>query len=111
MMQMSKDLLPTLAPEAPAAVVARLAGALAVQRAGFQRGLGEAGTCVRATMVFDDMGSAPALNFHVELEGGVVQVFGEHVTSSTSSALKAEERGAAAATAIKTGLIRPRGAA
>ena len=38
--KMSKD-LPTLAPEAPAAVAARLAGALAVQRAGFQRGLGE----------------------------------------------------------------------
>jgi hypothetical protein len=108
---MSKEDLPTLAPEAPAAVAACLAGALAVQRAGFQRGLGESGTCVRATMVFDDMGTAPSLDFHVELEGGVTHVFGERVASSASAALKAEERGAAAATAIKAGLIRPRGAA
>ena len=108
---MSKDDLPTLAAEAPSVVAARLAWPLAVQREGFQRGLGEAGTCVRATMVFDDMGSAPALDFHVELEGGVVQVFTERVASSTSAALKAEERGAAAATAIMAGLIRPRGAA
>jgi hypothetical protein len=106
---MSKD--STLAPEAPAAVAARLAWPLAVQREGFQRGLGEAGTCVRATMSFDDMGSPPSLDFHVELEGGVVQVFSEGVTSSASPALKAEERGAAARTAIKAGLIRPRGAA
>jgi len=107
---MSKD-LPTLAPEAPSVVAARLAVPLAVQRAGFQRGLGEVGTCVRATMVFDDVGSAPALDFHVELEGGVVQVFSERVTSSASPALKAEERGAACRTAIVTGLIKSRGAA
>ena len=110
MTNMSKD-LPTLAPDAPAAVAARLAGALAVQRAGFQRGLGEVGTCVRATMVFDDMGSAPSLDFHVQLEGGVVQVFSERVASSASPALKAEERGAACRTAIVTGLIKSRGAA
>ena len=54
-------------------------------------------------------GNAPLLDFHVEIEG-VAQVFSERVTSPTSAALVAEVRGAAAATAIKVGLIRPRGA-
>ena len=109
MTKMSRD-LPTLAPEAPAVVATRLAGPLAVQRVGFQRGLGDAGTCTRAVLSFDDAGSPPSLDFHVELGGGVVQVFSESVTSSASPALKAEERGAACRTAIVTGLLRPRGA-
>ena len=106
---MSKD--STLAPEAPSVVAARLAGPLALQRSAFQRGLGDAGTCTRALLIFDDAGNPPSLDFHVELEGGVAQVFSERVTSPTSAALIAEERGSAAATAIKAGLIRPRGAA
>jgi hypothetical protein len=65
----------------------------------------------RVVMIFDDAGNPPLLDFHVELEGGGAQVFSERVTSPTSAALVAEERGAAAGTAIKAGLIRRRGAA
>ena len=62
-------------------------------------------------LIFDDAGTPPSLDFHVELAGGVVHMFSERVTSSDSAAFKADERGAACATAIRAGLIKPRGTA
>jgi hypothetical protein len=97
----------TFIPDAPAIVARSFATPLSVQKTSFQRGLGDAGKCLHATITFDDLGTLPVLAFHVELEGGAVRVFGEHVATNESAAFRAEERGAACRTAIKAGLIRP----
>jgi hypothetical protein len=99
-----KDL--TFIPRAPAICAASFARPLQVQRAAFQRGLGRAGVCLRTAIVFDDAGNLPALDHYVVLQCGAFQVFSERIASNESAALKAEERGAAAATAIRMGLIR-----
>ena len=99
-----KDLL--FIPRAPAICAASFARPLQVQREAFQKGLGDAGVCFRTAMIFDDAGSLPALDHYVALPGGAFQVFSERIASNESAALRAEERGAAAATAIRMGLIR-----
>ena len=85
-----------------------LAPALVKMREAFQRGLGDAGVCSQASLTFDDAESPPSLNFHVEI-AGEQRVFSERVISRAGELRGAsEERGAACATAIKAGLIRPR---
>ncbi len=84
-----------------------LAPALTVLRKAFQRGLGGAGVCTRATITFDDASSPATLSFHVEL-WGEERVFSETVTDWWGEAKEAaEERGAACATAVQAGLIKP----
>jgi hypothetical protein len=100
----------TAAAEGALASIARiLAKPVDALRQAFQRGLGDAATCVRARLAFDDAQGPPVLVVYVRLPGeSATLAFADEVTSIDRQAhmQAAEERGAALRTAIVSGLVR-----
>jgi hypothetical protein len=93
-------------PIAALAAGRRLRPPLIGAREAFQKGLGEVATCTVATLCFDDGHDLPSLNFLIVTAGGANVWVGERVTSTDCKLTNAlEERGAAAATSIRAGLL------
>lgn len=92
-----------------ARILAKPVGAL---RQAFQRGLGDAATCVLARLAFDDQQGAPVLVVYIRLPGdSTTLAFADEIISIDRQAhmQAAEERGAALRTAIEAGLVKSGG--
>jgi hypothetical protein len=97
-----------LSPEPLGALEAgkRIRPCLAAARTAFQRGLGDAGTCTAALLIFDDGADLPTLAFQfVTADGGSHLVSERTGSPDCGLAEHIEERGAAAATAFRAGLM------
>ena len=85
---------------------AKLRPILVAAREAFQRGLGDAGSCVSACLVFDDIGRVPHLAFQVRSADGAFLTTSELMaTLREQSMAHIEERGAACATSIRCSLF------
>ena len=102
---MTDHILDAIAPGASKAAK-QLKAPLADAREAFQRGLGDVATCNGAYLIFDEVNDAPTLSFQVVTADGERLLSERMVYLSDQMPSAIEERGAAFATSLRTGLIR-----
>jgi hypothetical protein len=97
-------------PQALAEIARILAKPVGALRQAFQRGLGDAATCVLARLAFDNAQGAPVLVVYIRLPGeSTTLAFADELISSDQKNIQdqaAEEGGAALRTAIECGLVK-----